>query len=63
LRELIVMDWERPWLILENMRMRMTPSTMTAVPRMSVAVTASEDQPKLEKPLWELTGSDKPTGE
>jgi hypothetical protein len=31
---------ERPWLIEEKMRMRMTPKTMTAVPLISVEVTA-----------------------
>jgi hypothetical protein len=34
-------DWERPWLMDEKTRMRITPRTMTAVPRMSVGVTAT----------------------
>lgn len=34
-------DCSRPWLMLENMRMRMTPRTMRAVPRTSDVVTAT----------------------
>lgn len=37
----IDIDCCRPWLILENTMIRMTPRTMTAVPLMSVAVTAT----------------------
>lgn len=40
LRSEMEMCWDRPWLMDEKTRMRITPRTMTAVPLMSLAVTA-----------------------
>jgi hypothetical protein len=50
--------------MLLKMSMRMTPRTMTAVPRMSVGVTADNyQQKKSSSEFTELTGADEPAGE
>lgn len=49
------MDWDRPWLMLEKMRMRMTPRTIMIVPFMSVGVTAGHSVSiRYDKARWDL---------
>ena len=52
--------WDRPWLIEEKMRMRMTPRTMTAVPLMSDLVTAAGQCPSVMVGPSRRTSADQP---